>query len=82
MTCVNLDQSHLAVLDGLMHEVLLEIDVLDSLSSSDHEISPLDACGAVLIDRGVWEPHVLEEVAEVDYIDGYLRCCVIFCLCC
>ncbi len=54
MRCVNLDQLHLAVLDGLMHKVLTEIDLLGSLSSSNHLISPFDACGVVFIDRGVW----------------------------
>ncbi len=85
MRCVNLDQLHLAVMNGLMHKVLTEIDVLGSLSSSNHVISPLNACGVVFIDRSVWvlwEAHVLEEVAEVDYLDGHLRCCVIFCLFC
>ncbi len=63
MRCVNLDQLHLAVLDGLMRKVIPEIDVLSSLSSSDHVISPLDTRGVVLIDRGVWvlgKEHVLE----------------------
>ena len=91
MRCVNLDklELHLAILDGLIRKVLTvqvtEIDVLGLLSSSNDVISPLDACCVVFIDRGVWvlwEVNVFEEVAEVDYLDGHRRCCVIFCLCC
>ncbi len=87
MGCVDLEQSHLAVLDCLVHKVLAEIDVLSALSTSDHVISPLDACDVVLVDRGVWifrKAHVFEEVAdsEVDHLDDHFGCCVVLCLCC
>ncbi len=87
MGCVNLqvDRSHLAVLDGLMCKVFPEMDVLSALSSADRVIPPLDSRGVVLIDSGVWvlgKVHVLEEVAEVDHLNRHLGFCVVVRLCC
>jgi hypothetical protein len=74
-----LDQTHLAVLDGLVREVLAGVDVLGALPSSDHVVFPVDADGVVLIHQSVWvlgEAHALsialEEVAQVNHLDGHL----------
>ncbi len=60
---VDLDQSHLAVLDGLMREVLADVDVFGAFPCSDHMVSPLDAGGVVFVhrirDQSVWGLWVL-----------------------
>jgi hypothetical protein len=72
-----------AVLDRLVCEVLADINVLGTLTSPNHMISPLDARRVVLEHRSVVrlaKLHVGQEGAEVDDLDSHLRCLVVFCL--
>ena len=56
------------ILNNLVGEVLPDVDVLGSLSSTNDVVTPLDARCVVLKDRRgrrLGEPHTLEELAEV-----------------
>ena len=66
---VDLDEPHLLPLDHFMGEVLADVDVLGTLASADHVVSPLDARRVVLVHRGV---GLGQQVAEVDDLDGHL----------
>jgi hypothetical protein len=48
---VDLDEPNLLVPDHFMGEVLTDIDVLGTLASADHVVSPLDARRVVLVHR-------------------------------
>ncbi len=69
-------QAHVAVLNRLMCEVLADINVLGTLTSSNHMICPLDARRVVLEHRSVVrlaKLHVGQEGTEVDDLDRHLR---------
>jgi hypothetical protein len=81
LNSVNLDQTHLPVLYGLVRKMLADIDVLGPLAPPDHMVPPLDARRVVLVYWRVWllpETHVLEKVPQVDDLDCHLRCCIVF----
>jgi hypothetical protein len=62
------NQRHMAILDHLMSKVLPVVDVLRTLSTTNDVISPLNACGVVLIHRSrgrSGEAHVLAEMTKV-----------------
>ena len=62
------DEQHLAILNNLVVEVLLNVDVLGSLPSANDVVTPLDARSVVFVDRRgrrLDESHTLEELAEV-----------------
>ena len=46
---IHLDQSHLTILDGLVREVLADVDVLGTLASADDVVPPFDARRVVLV---------------------------------
>ncbi len=58
-----------------MGEVLADVDVLGTLASPDHVVSPLDARRVVIVHRGVGllgEAHVGQQVVEVYDLYGHL----------
>jgi hypothetical protein len=66
-----------------MGEVLADVDVLGTLASADHVVSPLDASSVVLVHRGVGllgEAHVGQQVVEVDDLKGHLGGGIVLCL--
>ena len=69
-------------LNHLMGEMLADVDVLGTLTSADHVVSPFDARRVVLVYLGIGllgEAHVGQQVAEVYDLDRHLGCCVVFC---
>ena len=46
---IDVDQSHLTVLDCLVRKMLADVNVLSSPQPADHMVPPLDAGGVVLI---------------------------------
>jgi hypothetical protein len=80
---VDLDQTPHMILDGFMHEMLSEDDVLGSLTATDDVVAPFNVPSVVFIHRGVGclrKSRVLEEVAEVCDLNSHLRGCMVFCL--
>ncbi len=84
MRYANIDQTHPTVLDGFMRKVLVGVDVFCAFSTSDHVVSPFDARCVVLtiVHLSVWvlgnlKAHVLEDVAEVNNLNGHLGCCIV-----
>ncbi len=60
--------------------MLADINVLGTLTSHDHSVTPLDAFRVVLMHWRVLllaKTHVLEKFAGVDDLDCHLRCCVV-----
>ena len=43
-------QDKVSILDGLVSKMLADVNVLGSLTATDHIVSPLNACRVVLID--------------------------------
>ena len=65
----NLLQRHMSILDGLIREVLADVNVFGAFATSNDIVSPLNACSVVLVHRCrafLKESHVAEQLAEVD----------------
>jgi hypothetical protein len=75
---------HIAILDDFVGEVLPDVNVLGSLSSTDDVVSPLDARRVVLVHGqgdSLSESQPLEEVAEVQDIHSCSQRRVVLQLC-
>jgi hypothetical protein len=66
-----------------MGEVLADVDVPRPQASPNDIVRPLDALCVVLVHHFAFdlrEAHVVHEIAEVDDLNGHLRCRVVLCL--
>ncbi len=75
------DQLHMTILDHLMSEVLPDVDVLCTLSTTSDVVSPLNARVVVLVHKSrgrLSEAHVLEKMMKVQILRRRRRCKIVY----
>jgi hypothetical protein len=76
----------MSILDGLVSEVLADVNVLGTFPSADDIVALFDTHGVVLVDRRIVflrsESHAGQKVAEVDYFDCSSGRHIVLSLCC
>ena len=74
------DELEMSILNGLMCEMLPDVNVLGTLASTDDVVTPFDARCVVLEHRsgcGRCESQPPEKVAKINHLDSRCRCGVV-----
>ena len=74
---IDLSQTQVSMLDSFMGEVLLDVDVLGTLSASDIFVAPLNTRVSDLVDwgPGLWlKTHAPQAVSEINHLNRRHGC--------